>query len=244
MAAAASATLTPIKIATPHPADAPFDHDKFVALVTTSGTKYLVDRGMLMTVSNLARTLLETASNEEAIPLENPHCTESSVAHFATWINHHAEPMSIMTRITYPLPTGDLPVIFPSWDLQFIHEHLVPQGNMLNHKELYMLAGLSVYLGVTTLQEMCCAYFAWHIRSVTEKAKESGAPTVTAAVRKWFNLDGDFTEDEMKDLVEKFRWCREVDYNQLEKDCDDAHERVLKRRADGSSGAAAQSVAA
>ena len=228
-------TVTPIVVATPLAAEATFDHDKFVALVTTTGNKFIVDRGMLITVSNLARGLLENASADEAIPLDNAHCTDKSVAHFATWLNHHADPTSILTRATYPLPTGDLNVIFPSWDLQFIHEHLVPGGNMKNHKELYMLAGLSVYLGVTTLQEMCCAYFGWHIRDITEKAKEDGAPSSTAVVRSWFGLEGDYTEQEMKDLIEKFRWCREVDYNQLEKDCDDAHERIIKKRSEANS---------
>jgi hypothetical protein len=218
-----------IQLAVPQDTDN-YDKSKWVALVTTTGKKYLVDRVMLMTVSKLAQGLLENASDEESIPLDNPHCTDKSVASFATWLNHHSDPTSVMTRITYPLPAGDLSVVFPLWDLEFIHEHLVPGGDMKNHKDLYMLAGLSVYLGVTTLQEMCCAYFAWHIRDITEKAKDEGAPSATTVVRSWFGLTGDFTEAEMKELVEKFRWTREVDYNQLEKDCDEAHERIVKKR--------------
>jgi len=52
-------------------------------------------------------------------------------------------------------------------------------------------------------------------------------------VRSWFGMDGDFTEDELKGIVEKYKWCRDVDYNQIEKDSEDAHDFATKFAAGG-----------
>mmetsp|Transcript_1146 Transcript_1146/g.3751 ORF Transcript_1146/g.3751 Transcript_1146/m.3751 type:complete len:227 (-) Transcript_1146:174-854(-) len=217
--------MSGIEVAKPIEGD--FDQEQLVALEhTASGKRFTVDRKALMTYSKLARDLLENASSDESIPLDNPHCTEESIALFATWINHHAHPDSIVTKITYPLAPGEPSSIFASWDLQFITEHLVPGGDMRNHKKLYLVAGVAVYLGVTILQELCCGYMAWHVRDATEKSKQSGAPTPTSVVRSWFGMDGDFEDAELRAIVQKFRWCRSVDYNQLEKESAEAHELV------------------
>jgi hypothetical protein len=222
----------PIEVDKPITTTEAYDCEKYVALDhTNSGKRWLVDRKGLLSFSKLARDLLESSSNEEVVPLDNPHCTECSVAHFATWVNHHASPESIITRISYPLAPGELSSVFASWDLGFIHEHLVPNGDMKNHKELYLLAGVAVYLGVTILQELCCGYLAWHVREATEKSKEAGAPTPTAVIRTWFGLQDDFSDTELKGIVQKFKWCRSVDYNQLEKDSEEAHELVQNQRA-------------
>lgn len=208
-----------------------FDQEKYVALEHAASKKsFLVERKGLMTYSKLARDLLENAGSDESIPLDNPHCTEESIALFATWVNHHSNADSIVTRITYPLAPGDLSSIFASWDLAFIHEHLVPNGDMKMHKKLYLVAGVAVYLGVTILQELCCGYMAWHVRDATEKSKTAGAPTPTAVVRSWFGHSGDFEDNELKAIVQKFRWCRSVDYNQLEKESSEAHDLVNKDR--------------
>lgn len=229
----------PIAVAQPVGETDSYDQQKFVALeVPASKARFLVDRKALLTFSKLARDLLEHAGDDEVIPLDNAHCTAESVALFATWVNHHADANSLVTKISYPLAPGELSNVFASWDLEYIHEHLVPQGNMKNHKMLYLVAGVAVFLGVTILQELCCGYMAWHVREATEQSKSAGAPTGTAVVRSWFGLDGDFSDAELKGIVQKFRWCRSVDYNQLEKDSEEAHELLQKKKSEAAAVAA------
>jgi len=222
-----------LELPQPLAAGASVDTAKFVVLETVTDDKqrFAVNREGLLRLSKLARQLLETASEDEAIPLDNPHCTNDAVACFVAWVNHHSEQGSLLTKVTYPLPSGELGNVFAEWDLKFIETHLVPGGDMKNHRKLYYLASLAVYLGVTILQEMCCAYFAWHIRKATEDSKTAGNPTPTAVVRSWFGLEGDFSDEELKGIVEKFKWCRDVDYNQLEKDSEDAHEMAQQNQA-------------
>ena len=214
--------------------DADFDKTANVVLVASDTKKrFLVSRAGLMRFSKLVRGLLESADEDEPLPLDNPHYTEETVQNFIVWVNKHAPSDVALTKISYPLASGDLSAIFTDWDLQYIHKLLVPGGDMKQNKKLYFLAGLSVYLNVVILQEMCCAYFAWHIRKATDDSKADGAPTATAVVRSWFGMDGDFTEDELKGIVEKYKWCRDVDYNQIEKDSEDAHDFATKFAAGG-----------
>ena len=206
-----------------------YDQKANVALIPKgSEKKYLVSRQGLMRFSKLARNLLENADESEPLQLDNPHCTEDTVSAFAVWVNKHASLDVAVSKITYPLAAGELKDIFTDWDLQFVHALLVPGGDMRQNKNLFALAGLSVYLNVTILQELCCGYFAWWIRKVTDDSKADGAPTATAVVRSWFGLEGDFTEDELKGIVEKYKWCKEVDYNQIEKDSEEAHDFAAK----------------
>jgi uncharacterized membrane protein len=226
---AAAAPAADFALPQPIAEDAEFDATNNVVLVASdSKERFLVSRQGLMRFSKLARGLLEQAGDDEPLPLDNPHCTADTVKAFVVWVNKHADKDVALTKISYPLASGELSAIFTDWDLQFIQTALVPGGDMKQNKALYFLAGLSVYLNVVILQEMCCAYFAWHIRKATDDSKAEGAPTATAVVRSWFGMDGDFTEDELKGIVEKYKWCRDVDYNQIEKDSEDAHEFATK----------------
>ena len=228
-ATAAAAPAEEFKLPEPLADDAEFDQAANVVLVASdTKQRFLVSRQGLMRFSKLARSLLESADESEPLPLDNPHCTADTVRAFIVWVNKHADKDVALTKISYPLASGELSAIFTDWDLQFIQTVLVPGGDMKQNKNLYFLAGLSVYLNVVILQECTCAYFAYNIRKATDESKAEGAPTATQVVRSWFGMDGDFTEEELKGIVEKYKWCRDVDYNQIEKDSEDAHEFATK----------------
>ena len=180
-----------------------------------SDKKYLVSREGLLRFSKLARDLLQDAEWDEPLQLNNPHCTEECVSAFAVWINKHASLEVPVRRISFPLPSGELHDIFMDWDLQFVHSLLVPGGDMRQSKTLCAFAGLSKYLNIPILQELCCGYFAWWIRKVADDSKDGGPP-VPAVVGSWFGIEGNVTEDELKGFMEKYAFIS--DCSQIEKD--------------------------
>lgn len=181
---------------------------------------YLVDRAGLLRLSKVARNVLEAAADDEPLPLDNAHCTPSAIARFAVWVNHHAAPGASLTRVSYPLPVGDLELIFEPWDLEFIQTLLVPAGDMTNSRELFAMMGVAVYLGCFVLLEAACGYLSWHVRRVSESS--NGTPT--EAVRAWFGMAGDFSDAELRSITEKHQWCKNIDPTQLEEDSEEAHQ--------------------
>lgn len=197
--------------------------EQVVLVAKDTGARFAVDRKTLVRFAAVPRSLLEGADDEEELPLDNDHCTEVTVAALALWLEHHKAPDAKQTRVKFPLVEGPLDKTFDEWDLQFIEKHLVPGGDMKQNKNLYFLVGLAAYLDVILLRDMCCAYFAWHVRKASDDWKSNDGMTPTAVVRSWFGLEGDYSEDELKGLLEKYRWCRDVDYNKVETDSYEAH---------------------
>ena len=204
--------------------DASVNAEEQVVLISNdTKARFAVDRKTLVRFAVVPRNLLEGAEEEEPLPLDNDHCTEPTVAALALWLEHHKPADVKQTRVKFPLADGDLDKTFDAWDLDFIQTHLVPGGDMKDNKQLYFLVGLAAYLDIIVLRDMCCAYFAWHVRKVSDDWKQNDAVTPTQAVRGWFGLEGDYTEDELKELMEKYKWCRDVDYNKVETDSYEAH---------------------
>ena len=60
----------------------------------------------------------------------------------------------------------------------------------------------------------------WVSRVVSRNAEVAqrshrGNSSVTASVRTWFGMDGDFTPQEMKDIAKDHEWCKEITYENI-----------------------------
>jgi hypothetical protein len=198
--------------------------------VVRSGTRFAAPRSSLLRFSRVAASILDGAADDEELPLDNPHCTDDSLAHYVTWLTVHVT-CDEVTRVPVPLPDASKASIFGAADLAFIETYLVPSGDMKRASALFNFMGLSVFLGSQISLELATGYLAFKVREASETLGAGVTPT--AAVRQWFGLDGDFSATEMKTLADKYRWCKNIDHTQLERDSQEAHDTAaaaLRRR--------------
>lgn len=235
----------------PLDADAKVDFSRDAIIVANDKeTKFAVRRRGLSAFSKLFRDLSGSGiAEDEPFPLDNYHCTPEMVAKMALWINYHDDHPEIkITKVSYPLALGELKDCFEEWDLQFLETYIAPGGDMKAARDVYALGGVAVYISANILMELAAAYFSWHVRKVYEDSRKEGAPTATSVMRqKWFGLDGDFTEEEMKKILDEHPWHKDVDYVSMENQRDDAHRIALEHinpKAAAEAAQAAQALAA
>ena len=135
--------------------------------------------------SVLIKGLIEESGTDEEIPL--PQVKKSileKVVVFCTRMLDHQPP-----EIDKPLSHSDMAQVVDAWHAEYID---IPQ------EELFELVMAANYLDIKPLLELSCAKVASQIKNKSVQE-----------IRKYFNIENDFTPEEEAQIAEENRWAEE-----------------------------------
>ena len=135
--------------------------------------------------SVLIKGLIEESGTEEEIPLPQINKkTLEKVIVFCTHICTNEPP-----EIDKPLSHSDMAQVVDQWHAEYID---IPQ------EELFELVMAANYLDIKPLLELSCAKVASQIKNKSVQE-----------IRKYFNIENDFTPEEEAQIAEENRWAEE-----------------------------------
>ena len=228
------------------------DKDNIIIVASDGVTKFAINRKAALAHSPLIRDLMEFPDEESVesaseVPLCHEDCTPWAVQICATFVNHHRTPRQLSSLRIDPITTTSIPddpsdrprpaavlTQRPSdisdWDWSLFHEHVVPDGDMVKHSaKLFELAKCADFVNIVFLRQLISAYLAFQLRVCVDTARsatgKAAGLTSTALIRKWFGLDGDFTNAELKNLLSDFRSVRNISADAY----DEERRQVLER---------------
>ena len=135
--------------------------------------------------SVLIKGLIDDSGIEEQIPLPNvKRPILEKVIQFCTHLKDHQPP-----EIEKPLRSTDMASVVDPWFAEFIN---------LEQEVLFELIMASNYLDIKTLLELSCAKVASLIKN---KSIEE--------IRKFFNIENDFTPEEEAQIMEENKWAEQ-----------------------------------
>ena len=135
--------------------------------------------------SVLIKGLIDDSGIEEQIPLPNvKRPILEKVIQFCTHLKDHQPP-----EIEKPLRSTDMASVVDPWFAEFIN---------LEQEVLFELIMASNYLDIKALLELACAKVASLIKN---KSIEE--------IRKFFNIENDFTPEEEAQIMEENKWAEQ-----------------------------------
>ena len=154
-----------------------------VKLVCSDGEVILVDRD-IAEKSVLIKGIMDENEDEE-IPLANvKRPILEKVIEFCIHMKDHAPP-----EIDKPLVSTDMSSVVDPWHAEFIN---------LDQEVLFELIMASNYLDIKPLLELACA-------KVASLIKNKSVPEI----RKFFNIENDFSPEEEQQIMEENKWAEE-----------------------------------
>jgi len=155
-----------------------------VKLVTSEGEKVEVDVE-IASKSVLIKGMIDDAGVEEDIPLPNvKKAILDKVVAFCVYLKDHAPP-----EIEKPLRSNNLNDVTTSYYADFVN---------LEQEVLFELILAANYLDIKPLLELACAKVASVIKNKSIQE-----------IRKYFNIENDFTPEEEAQIMEENKWAEE-----------------------------------
>ena len=155
-----------------------------VKLICSDGEVVEVDQEVAER-SVLVRGLIEDSGPEEEIPLPNvKKLILQKVIDFCTHLKDHNPP-----DIEKPLRSTDMQAVVDQWFADYIN---------LEQEVLFELIMASNYLDIKSLLELACAKVASLIKNKSVQE-----------IRKFFNIENDFTPEEEQQIMEENKWAEE-----------------------------------
>ena len=136
--------------------------------------------------SVLIKGLIDDSGTEEEIPLpqvKKPILTK--IVTFCERLVEHGNPPDI----DKPLSHNDMKQVTDEWHANFVD---------LEQEELFELVMAANYLDIKPLLELSCAKVASQIKNKS-----------VVEIRKYFNIENDFTPEEEAQIQEENRWAEE-----------------------------------
>ena len=135
--------------------------------------------------SVLIKGLIDDSGTDEQIPLPNvKRAILEKVITFCTHLKDHQPP-----EIEKPLRSTDMASVVDPWYAEYIN---------LEQEILFELIMASNYLDIKPLLELACAKVASLIKN---KSIEE--------IRKFFNIENDFTPEEEAQIMEENKWAEQ-----------------------------------
>jgi S-phase kinase-associated protein 1 len=155
-----------------------------VKLLCSDGDEVEVDVEVAQK-SVLIKGLIDDSGVEEQIPLPNVKrpILEKVIA-FCTHLKDHQPP-----EIEKPLRSTDMASVVDPWYAEYIN---------LEQEVLFELIMASNYLDIKPLLELACAKVASLIKNKTIEE-----------IRKFFNIENDFTPEEEAQIMEENKWAEQ-----------------------------------
>ena len=153
-------------------------------LLLKDGEEYEVDVEIAQK-SVLIKGLLEDSGTDEQIPLPNvAKPIFEKVIEFCVYLKDHTPP-----EIEKPLKSVEMANIVDPWYANYIN---------LEQEVIFELIMASNYLDIKPLLELACAKVASMIKN---KSVEE--------IRKFFNIENDFTPEEEQQIMEENKWAEQ-----------------------------------
>ena len=135
--------------------------------------------------SVLIKGLIEDSGTEEEIPLPQiKKAVLEKIVVFCTRMLDHQPP-----EIDKPLSHNDMKQVVDQWHADYVD---------LEQEELFELVMAANYLDIKPLLELSCAKVASQIKNKS-----------VVEIRKYFNIENDFTPEEEAQIQEENRWAEE-----------------------------------
>lgn len=135
--------------------------------------------------SVLIKGLIDDSGTEEVIPLANvKRPILEKVVVFCSHIKEHSAP-----EIEKPLKSVDMASVVDPWFAQYID---------LEQEVLFELIMAANYLDIKPLLELACAKVASLIKNKS-----------IVEIRKFFNIENDFTPEEEAQIMEENKWAEQ-----------------------------------
>lgn len=155
-----------------------------VRLACTDGDVVEVDQD-IAEKSVLIKGLIDDSGTEEIIPLANvKRPILDKVVVFCTHLRDHAAP-----EIEKPLKSTDMSSVVDPWYAQYVD---------LEQEVLFELIMAANYLDIKPLLELSCAKVASLIKNKSIQE-----------IRKFFNIENDFTPEEEAQIMEENKWAEQ-----------------------------------
>ena len=157
---------------------------QFVKLVTSEGETVSVD-AETASKSVLIKGMIDDSGVDEEIPLPNVKKTILvKIIEFCEYIRKNSAP-----EIEKPLRSNNLNDVTTAWYAEFVN---------LDQEVLFELILAANYLDIKPLLELSCA-------KVASLIKNKSIPEI----RKFFNIENDFTPEEEAQIMEENKWAEE-----------------------------------
>lgn len=135
--------------------------------------------------SVLIKGLIDDSGTDDEIPLPNvKKPILERVIVFCEHLKNNQPP-----EIEKPLRSTDMSVVVGQWHADYIN---------LEQEELFELIMASNYLDIKPLLELACAKVASMIKNKSVQE-----------IRKFFNIENDFTPEEEQQIMEENKWAEE-----------------------------------
>ena len=156
-----------------------------IRLQTMDGEEVEVDKEIACKSQLIKGILEENADPDDVIPLPSvKKAILDKVLEFCTYINQHPAP-----EIEKPLRSSNLADVAGEWYANFVN---------LEQELLFELIMASNFMDIKSLLELACAKVASMIKGKT-----------IPEIRKFFNIENDFTPEEEAQIMDENRWAEE-----------------------------------
>ena len=160
------------------------NQSEIVKLACSDGEVVEVDKEVAEK-SVLIKGLIDDSGTEEIIPLANvKRPILEKVVVFCSHIKEHSAP-----EIEKPLKSVDMASVVDPWFAQYID---------LEQEVLFELIMAANYLDIKPLLELACAKVASLIKNKS-----------IVEIRKFFNIENDFTPEEEAQIMEENKWAEQ-----------------------------------
>jgi S-phase kinase-associated protein 1 len=157
-----------------------------VKVVTQDGDQIEVDIEIAQKCVLIKNLMDDAGNDDEEIPLTNVKTgIFNKVTEFCEYIKDNPAP-----EIEKPLRSSNLADVVPQWFAQFVE---------MEQEVLFELILAANYLDVKPLLELSCA-------KVASMIKGKSIPEI----RKFFNIENDFTPEEEAQVMEENKWAEEA----------------------------------
>ena len=160
------------------------DNQVMVKLITQDGEEVSVPKNIICK-SVLIKGIIDDSGTEDAIPLQ---CVKKpildKIIEYCTYIDTNAPP-----EIEKPLRSNDLSGVVNAWYAKFVD---------LEQETLFELILAANFMDIKSLLELSTAKVASLIKGKTIQE-----------IRKFFNIENDFTPDEEAQIMDENRWAEE-----------------------------------
>ena len=156
-----------------------------VKLVTSEGEEVEVDKEVAIK-SVLIKSMIDDSGTDESIPLPNvKKAILDKVIEFCKYIKENPAP-----EIEKPLKTTNMGDVVAPWFANFVD---------IEQEMLFETILAANYLDIKPLLELSCAKVASLIKGKSVQE-----------IRKYFNIENDFTPEEEQQIMEENKWAEEA----------------------------------
>ena len=160
------------------------DNQIMVKLTTMDGEEVTVPKNIICK-SILVKGIIDDSGTEDAIPLQNvKKSILDKIIEFCKHIDENPPP-----EIEKPLRSNDLSGVVSAWYAKFVD---------LEQEVLFELILAANFMDIKSLLELSTAKVASLIKGKT-----------IPEIRKFFNIENDFTPDEEAQIMDENRWAEE-----------------------------------